>query len=243
MENVKESYRTFQRLAHIPLLAAAMMVACSRPEADTRHLPTGVTLDPAGPSVALGSMPLAMTFSPDSARVVVLLCGFREQGIQVVNPARREVCQALVQPAAFLGLAFTPDGRSLFASGGSQDVVYRYAWDADSAALSDSIRLDSKGVVGRGVRYPSGLAVSPDGRRLYVAENLADSLAVVDLGSGRVVQRVATGRYPYGVAVSLDGRVYVSAWGASWIATFFPAKAGSSQVRASPWGAIRRRSH
>ncbi len=214
--------RIFQRFAHIPLFAALVIAACSRPEANTRRLPTGVSLDPAGSSIELGSMPLAMAFSPDSARVVVLLCGLREQGIQVVDPIRRKVRQTLVQPAAFLGLAFAPDGRSLFASGGNQDVVYRYAWHADSATLADSIRLDPKGAVGQGARYPSGLGFSPDGRWLYVAENLADSLAVVDLGSGRVVQRVATGRYPYGVVVGPDGRVYVSAWGGSWIAAFNP---------------------
>ena len=214
--------RILQRFARVPLLAALVIVACSRPASEKHRLPTGVTLDPAGPSIELGSMPLAMTFSPDSARVVVLLCGLREQGIQVVDPARRKVRQTLVQPAAFLGLAFAPDGLSLFASGGNQDVVYRYAWDADSATLSDSIRLDTKGTTGQGIRYPSGIGFSPDGRWLYVAENLADSLAVVELGSGRVVQRLATGRYPYGVVVGSDGRVYVTAWGGSWIATFVP---------------------
>ena len=66
-----------------------------------------------------------------------------------------------------------------------------------------------------GLRYPAGIAISPDGARLYVAENLADSLAVVDLESGSTVERVATGRYPYGVVVGPEGRVYVSAWGGS----------------------------
>ena len=171
-------------------------------------------------------MPLAMAFSPDSARVVALLSGHREQSLQVVDPTSRRVTQTLVQPAAFLGLAFSRDGRTLYASGGSQDVVYRYTWEGDSAALSDSIRLDPKGSVGLGIRYPSGMAISPDGRWLYVAENLADSLAVVDLSAGRVVQRLATGRYPYGVVAGPDGRVYVSAWGGSWLATFAPHTAG-----------------
>jgi YVTN family beta-propeller protein len=167
-------------------------------------------------------MPLALAYSPDSARVVVMLSGFREQGLQVVDPASRKVTQTLVQPGAFLGLVFAPDGKSLYASGGVQDVVYRYAWDADSATLADSIALDAKGTVGKGTRYPSGLAMSPDGRRLYVAENLGDSLAVVDVASGQVVRRLATGLYPYGVVVAPSGRVFVSAWGGAWIATFVP---------------------
>jgi DNA-binding beta-propeller fold protein YncE len=55
------------------------------------------------------------------------------------------------------------------------------------------------------------------------AENLGDSLAVVDLQSGRVVQRLATERYPYGVAVASDGAVFVSAWGGSTVSVFAPS--------------------
>ncbi|MEO5588963.1 MAG: alkaline phosphatase family protein, partial [Gemmatimonadaceae bacterium] len=69
-------------------------------------------------------------------------------------------------------------------------------------------------------RYPAGIGISPDGRFLYVAENLADSLAVVNLGTRRVVQRFATGRYPYGVAVSASGAVYISTWGGSTVSDF-----------------------
>src|SRR5262245_55074011 len=167
-------------------------------------------------------MPLAMRFSPDSRRVVVLLSGLREQGLQVVDPVRREVTQTLVQPGAFLGLCFAPDGKSLYASGGFRDVIYRYGWNGDTAVLADSINLAPRGSVGQGVRYPAGLGVSADGQHLYVAENLADSLAVVDVVAKRVVQHLPAGRYPYGVEVDPKGRVYVSAWGGDAIATFSP---------------------
>jgi len=50
-----------------------------------RRLPTGATLDPAGMSYDLGSMPLAMVLSPEKNRVIALLNGWREQGIQVVD--------------------------------------------------------------------------------------------------------------------------------------------------------------
>ncbi len=210
------------RLTIAAFLALIAVQGCGGARTDARRLPTGVLLDPAAPSIPLGSMPLSMAMSRDGARVVVLLGGFREQGLQVVDPAGRRVTQILAQPAAFLGLAFSPDGGSLYASGGSQDVVYRYTWSGDSASLADSIRLHRSGAVGQGARYPSGIALSPDGRRLYVAENLADSLAVVDAGTGSVLQRLPTGRYPYGVAAGPDGRVYVSAWGGSWVATFSP---------------------
>lgn len=191
-----------------------------------RWLPTGARLDPAGSSIDLGSMPVGMTFSPDSRRIVAVLSGYREQGIQVIDPAARRVVQTLVQPSAFVGAAFAPDGHALYVSGGGRNRVYEYAWRGDSASLADSIALGPPPGPERVQVYPAGLACSPDGRWLYVAENLTDSLAVVDLATARVIARLATGRYPYGVAVGADGRVYVSAWGEAWIATFTPGPHG-----------------
>jgi YVTN family beta-propeller protein len=184
------------------------------------RLPTGASLDPAGPSTDVGSMPLAMVLSPDGRQAVVLLNGWREQGFDVVDRLTGRVTQRMEQPAAFLGLAFSPDGRELYVSGGNQDAVYRYGWKNGHATRTDSVLLAPGERRRSGRHYPGGLALSPDGRMLYVAENLADSLAVVDLASGKVVQRVPTGRYPYGVAVAADGSVYVSAWGGNCISIF-----------------------
>src|SRR5947208_2908453 len=72
------------------------------------------------------------------------------------------------------------------------------------------------------MQLPAGLAVSPDGSRLYVAENLADSLAVLDAGDGKVLQRLPAGRFPYGVTAAADGTVWVSAWGGSTVTAFAP---------------------
>ncbi|MFI5214676.1 MAG: bifunctional YncE family protein/alkaline phosphatase family protein [Gemmatimonadales bacterium] len=207
------------------VLAAATLSACHpAPSADiatgsVRRLPTGQTLDPAGALTTIGQMPLAMILAPDGRHLVLLLDGYRDEGIQVVD-RQGAVTQTIAQEAAFIGLAFSRDGRTLFASGGNQDVVYRYRWEADTAALADSLVLAVKQPRKSGTRYPAGIATSLGGGQLYVTENLADSLAVVDLATGRIVQRVATGRYPYGVVVAPDGTVYVSNWGASTVSVF-----------------------
>ncbi|HSE65915.1 MAG TPA: SMP-30/gluconolactonase/LRE family protein, partial [Gemmatimonadales bacterium] len=189
---------------------------------DTHRLPTGVTLDPAGRSSEIGSFPLALVATPGGDRVVALLNGHREQGIQVIEVSTGRVVQTISQPAAFVGLDFDHAGRRLYVSGGNGDVIYRYDWRQGEATLVDSLILATRQPKADGTRYPAGLAISPDDRFLYVAENLADSLAVIDLESGRVVQRVAAGRYPYGVAVAPDGRVCVSAWGGYEVRAFRP---------------------
>ena len=215
------------------LLLSLLLVAChpaAQPANDPpgngpRRLPTGRVLDPAGVTRPVGQMPLGMLPSPSGGRLVLLLGGWREHGLQVVDRTG-QVRQTIRQAAAFVGLAFTSLGTSLYASGGNTDVVYRYRWAGDSAQLADSIILAHRDSGKDGTHYPAGLALSPDGRMLYVAENLADSLAVVDVGTGAVVQRLATGRYPFEVVVTLDGSVFVSNWGASTLAVFSPAGNG-----------------
>src|SRR5204863_2562152 len=95
------------------------------------------------------------------------------------------VTQTLPQPSAFIGLAFAPDGKSLYASGGNEDAVYVYRWSDRQAVAAGKITLREKPDPKKsGTSYPAGLAVSADGRFLYVAENLGDTLAVVELSSG-----------------------------------------------------------
>lgn len=220
-------------MRRLALLALSILVACRPPApgdtpdppdgAGQHLLPTGRRLDPAGMTRPLGQMPLGMIASPDGRRVVLLLSGWREHGLQVVDRAGT-IIQMHQQAAAFVGLAFSSDARTLFVSGGNTDVVYRYRWTGDSAQLRDSIVIAPRagGRDAEGTQYPAGLALSADGSRLYVALNLADSLAVVDLGSSAVIQRLPTGRYPYGVAVVAEGQVMVSNWGANTVSVFLP---------------------
>ncbi|HWP71461.1 MAG TPA: bifunctional YncE family protein/alkaline phosphatase family protein [Gemmatimonadaceae bacterium] len=184
-------------------------------------LPTGVRLDPDGALHDIGQFPLNLIEAPERDRLVLLHSGWRDQGIQVIDRHTGAVLQSVRQEAAFVGIAFAPDGRTLYASGGNQDVVYRYDWTSGAARLRDSIILAIKPDPNRsGARYAAGLAVTTNGGYLLVAENLADSLAVIDVSSGSVTQRVAAGRYPYGVVTGPDGTVYVSSWGGDEIHTF-----------------------
>ncbi|HEX4684634.1 MAG TPA: alkaline phosphatase family protein, partial [Gemmatimonadaceae bacterium] len=223
---MRRSILSFVLLA-TPLLTACRQGPHSSSATDTvatrlgSRLPTGVRLDPAAPLAEVGPMALAMRLAPERDRVVLSLSGYAKQGIQVVDVSTGRVIQDITQPAAFVGLVFSPDGRTLYASGGNQDVIYRYAWANGAATLRDSLILAHKpNPRGAGTRYPAGIAINSAGTMLYVAENLADSLAVIDLASGRVVQRFPTGRYPYDVVTDAAGSVFVSVWDANTVASF-----------------------
>ena len=186
----------------------------------TTPLATGVRLDAEGEFIDLGSMPLGMALAPEGKRLIAVLSGWREQGIQVVDLESKKVLQTIPQEAAFYGVAFSEDGKELYVSGGNEDLIYAYSWSNGTATLNKEIILGQKKPDKTGSRYPAGIAVSTKGNLLYVAENVGDALAVVDPSSGRVVQRFSTDHYPYAVQVAPDGGVYVSAWGSNTISIF-----------------------
>ena len=178
--------------------------------------------------VDAGNLPLGFALSGDGNSAVLLLSGFREQGVQVVDRQIGKAGAVFPIAGAFIGVAFSPDGKTIAASGGNSDAVYLFSWHDGRLWLTDSIVLAKK-AMGRtdGTRYPAGLAWSRSGALLFVAENLADSLAVVNVGNRQVIQRFPTERYPYGVVVGADGSVYVSAWGGTTVSTFIDGGGGA----------------
>jgi DNA-binding beta-propeller fold protein YncE len=202
------------------MIVLALLVAATAAQAQfTQPLATGVRLDPAGEFADLGSMPLNIAVAPGGERAAVVLSGWREQGLQIVDLESRQVTQTLKQEAAFYGAAFAPDGKHLYVSGGNDDSIFCYTWNGSDAAFERKIVLGKQKEDKTGSRYPAGLAVSKNGRYLYVAENVGDALAVVDVQTSDV-ERLPTDHYPYAVEVAPDGNVYVSAWGADTVAIF-----------------------
>jgi DNA-binding beta-propeller fold protein YncE len=218
----------------IGCLSIILLISLNTHAAELVRLPTGVSLDPVAESHGVGNFPLAIAVAPGGARVALLLNGWRQQGVQIVDRKSGAVVQTLPQIAAFIGLAFSTDGKTLYASGGNDDSIFVYRWNGSEATADGKIDLVDRPKPAPkekdGTQYPAGIAVSRDGRFLYVAENLGDTLAVVNLSTRRVVQRLQTDRYPYTVVTDAHGDLYVSAWGDN----------GVNRFRANANGTLRR---
>jgi len=212
------------RICRLALSLSALL--CTSVSAQTKPhftspLPTGVRLDPAGEAVDLGSLPISLVLAPERGKAVVVLSGWREQGVQVVDLKTRKVTQKLLQDGAFYGAAFSPDGHRLCVSGGNTDMLFVYAWKDGAATIENKFELaKAKTADGTGTSYPAGLAFSPNGKFVYVAEDVGDRLAVVNAATGEITQRFSTDHYPYGIALTADGQVFVSAWGGSTVSQF-----------------------
>ena len=130
------------------------------------------------------------------------------------------------QTNAFVGLVWAPDGNTLYAAGGNDDVVYAYSRSGGAFAGAGTIALNHAKVgVGLGVQpNAGGLAISADGKTLVAANNYNDSISVIDTASKTVrfehdlrpyfagnegQSGQPGGTYPYAVAL-IGGTAYVS---------------------------------
>jgi YVTN family beta-propeller protein len=180
---------------------------------------TGVTtqgwfLTPAGQQVQLGDRPMGVALSADGTTILVSNDGASAiESLMVIDRATGNVVQTInyqAPEALWIGLAFSPDGTHAYASAGGNNKIRVYNVQGQQLTETAPIFLP---MPSGGNLYPAGLSLSPDGSKLYVADNLGDSMSAIDLTTDTVTT-VAVGHNPYSTLVSKDGQtVYVSNWG------------------------------
>jgi YVTN family beta-propeller protein len=203
----------------------------------TSITPQGWFVSPAGVQTQLGDRPFGIALSPDGKFLAVTNDGASTQSIMIVDRASSTVVQEIDYNApagVFVGIAYSPDGSKLYASAGgtifradgttSQTGAFNgvrvYDVDPASGKLTETSPLLIPMPTGTGGRlinlFTAGLAISADGKTLYVADNLASALSVIDLTSsaattGGAATTTMVGPNPYTVVLSEDGNTaYVS---------------------------------
>src|SRR5581483_1347618 len=105
------------------------------------------------------------------------------------------------------GLAISPDNQQLFVSTTGSDSVtaiaiprllafIRAAGPEQRRSMANDLSASANYVVARIPvgRAPTGLAISPDGKRLYVANRTDDTISVIDTAAHRVASTISLGR-------------------------------------------------
>ena len=222
-----------------PLLPLLTLLACTgspstrpAPEApgllpgpiagtDQTRLPNGWKLSPAGTPTALGDLPLNLQISPDGRLAAVVNAGWGENSVQLLEVATGRLLDTRVVPAAWAGLAFAPDGRTLYASGGQHNRIHCFKIEGQQ------LRPDSALVLGE--RWPkqkigvAGLAVDGPRQRLYAVTREDNSLYTFDLKTRRLLGTLRLPAEAYAALLSPDGtRLYISLWGGHAVAVYDP---------------------
>lgn len=180
-------------------------------------LPTQWTLAPVGKQIKLGDFPVHLEVHPRLDFAAILHCGYAEHEIVIVSLKTDEVISRVGLREAFYGLAWSADGKKLWASGASEGVVHQF--DFADGYLTAPIKhrvsdIESAGVVG-------GVCTTRDGSEAVICETYGKKLAILSTENGKETRSIEfdAADYPYTAIEAPDGeRLLVSLWGGAAVA-------------------------
>jgi DNA-binding beta-propeller fold protein YncE len=201
--------------------------------AGTIVLPNGWSLKPAGRQSRIGDLPVQIAVHPSEPILAILHAGYGEHEIITVNGTNSRIIGRVTLPASFAGLVWSSDGKRLFAGGGFDDRIYRF--DHAEGLLSKKTIFDypdrqaflaepnpEEGQPAKkSQRVPAGLALTKDGRTLYVSAAFGHSLGRFDAETGAFQGEISlgAGSYPYGLKLDESRKqLYVSLWSKAKVA-------------------------
>jgi YVTN family beta-propeller protein len=187
-------------------------------------LPNGWRITPAAQSLGTtGDLVLKMVAAPDGKAVIAVNSGYLPQGLTVIDPATRKIVQRIALTSAWMGLAWSPDGRTLYVSGGNaaggktptKAPIYAFGYTAGRLTSQPTARFDETLPMDK-VGW-AGVARHPTKPLLYAANRGVGMdptpVVVFDANTHALVARIAVDVSPYELVFSKDGsRLYVSNW-------------------------------
>jgi DNA-binding beta-propeller fold protein YncE len=157
-------------------------------------LPNQWSLRPAGRQVALGDFPVNIAVHPGGRFAAVMHSGYGQHEIAVVDLKTETVVARQKINEGFYGLEFSRDGKRLYASGSSDEIVH--VFDFADGKLSEAKPVVLRDRRERGI--PCGLAVSGDGHWLYAANEWGQSVSKADLTGREPVASIMPAAYEGG---------------------------------------------
>jgi YVTN family beta-propeller protein len=199
-------------------------------------VPTDQIITPAGTQLQLsGARPNAVAFSPDRKKLAILTAGCNGCSLVSVVDLATNTVQQTLNPndgdAPPDGIVYSQDGRQLFMSDTNGEIIVANVDSAGQLTLANKIEIPAPD---GGTSYPIGLALSVDGKSLYVAISRLNSIGVIDVATQTLVSQISVGNAPYGIAVIGD-KAYVSNEGGR-VATAgeFTNNSSGTQIVADP---------
>ena len=166
----------------------------------------------------MGDLPLNIAVSPSKKLAAITNNGESDQTIQLVDIEREVILDSIIIGKAWLGLTFSDDGNFLYASGGNDNIIIRYAIRNNHLSVYDSIIIGDPWPVKISV---AGMALDDAKNRLYVVTKENNSLYVIDTQSKKIVSQYSLGGEGYTCLLSPNHKLlYISCWGCDKIVVF-----------------------
>src|SRR6185312_5032013 len=197
-------------------------------EANRVELPNGWRLTPVGKKLGLGDLPLNIALSPTGDYAAVTNNGQSDQSIMLIDTRTEKRCDSMPIVASWLGLAFSADGKQLYASGGNTNNIIRYNIENGKMVFKDTLSL--------GQRWPNkisptGLCVDDKNSRLYVVTKEDSALYVLNTASNKVIRRQKLPAEAYTCLLSPDKKkLYISIWGGGDVLIYDTKKDTTDEV-------------
>lgn len=174
-------------------------------------LPNGWSLTPIGKSLPLQDLPLNLLVSPSKKYLAVTNNGQSTQSITLIDAKTEQILDDKTIDKSFVGLAFSPDEKHLYASGGNDNKVLIYSIVNNKLEQIGEIVLDKPWPV---KVSPAGLCANKD--LIYVVAKDNNTLYVLDIASKSIKKQIKLSAEPYTCILSPDqSKLYVSMWGGS----------------------------
>jgi DNA-binding beta-propeller fold protein YncE len=182
-------------------------------------LPNGWRIAPEGRHVTVGDLPMNLVPSPDGRFVAISTSGYAKPALSIFDTRGLQVVSRIEVDHTWLGLVWHPDGKRLFASGASENVIYQFAFQAGRLTAAGTISLGApEAHPGRDVilnaGYVAGMTISSDGRMLYATQLYGQKVRAINLETRQVAATADLDTEPYTCVLSGDGStLFVSVWG------------------------------
>ncbi len=174
-------------------------------------LASGRYVTPAGETIQITHDPFGMAISPDGKKTVTIHNGVftiidNETLTNTRVPSYDSSIKSPFSNGSFLGVAFAPDSKEVYLSGGDNGAVIVY--DIEKFERLDSISLNGMvDSIDYEDSFTSDLLLNENNNELLVLDRGNFRMVRIDLATKKITASIKTGRQPFGFSISPDKKI------------------------------------
>ena len=192
---------------------------CQVDREDVTIIPNGRLIRPKGKSYVVAPHPFGLVLRDDIVVTansgvdplsITILKGIAESKPGIIQiPDTAHTDKGVIE-SVFMGLAVSPDKKTVFVSGGQANKIYMFDVDTGKSlgeidcSFPNKDSIQTKGYIG-------DMVINKKGDKLFAVDQVNFVVKIIDVGTKKLESVVNTGRYPFGICLSRDEKkLYVA---------------------------------